>query len=380
MTSIKITAIELFHISIPFAVPYELSKVYGTLTDAEAVIVKVHTDAGIVGLGEADPMNPFTEETPGTVMTILRDTIGPLLLGEDPTRVAALEARLDRSVHGHVVARGAINMALCDIWGKAHALPAHVLLGGLVHAQLPLFGAIGSGTPEEDARALEALIQQGFGTVMIKMGALPIDQEVERMERAAKQFGRRITLIADANQGWSLNEALRFVDGIRGVEPYVLEQPITSHDFTGLKRIRERASCMLSADESLFTLQDAVRLIQSSSVDVFSIKVSKNGGLMKSSMIARLAEAFGIKCLMNSMLEFGISQAASLQVGCTLNNILDCGHAYMSVLRMADDITDFRDHITDAVVTVPNAPGLGVALADDKLKQYTREHRKIENT
>ena len=78
------------------------------------------------------------------------------------------------------------------------------------------------------------------------------------------------------------------------------------------------------------------------------------------------------------MLEFGITQAASLQVGCTLNNLLDCGHAYMSVLRMSDDITDFRKNISDAVVTVPREPGLGVSVADDKLDAYTVDYLKIE--
>ena len=95
-------------------------------------------------------------------------------------------------------------------------------------------------------------------------------------------------------------------------------------------------------------------------------------------MIARTAEAFGIRCLMNSMLEFGITQAASLQIGCALNNLLDFGHAYMSVLRMSDDITDFGRNIKDAVVTVPDAPGLGVEVDDGKLQTYTREYLKIE--
>ena len=125
---------------------------------------------------------------------------------------------------------------------------------------------------------------------------------------------------------------------------------------------------------------DAATLVREKAVDAFSLKVSKNGGLSKTKKIGELADAFGIRCLMNSMLEFGITQAASLQVGCTLTNLLDLGHAYGSVLRMSDDVTDFGQNISDGVVTVPRGAGLGVALDESKLKKYTLEHLKIGRT
>ena len=374
----KITGLELFHISIPFCQPYKLSKVYGTLTDAHAVVLKVHTDAGIVGLGEADPKNPFTAETPASVMAVIKEHIAPLLLGRDPLQICEIESHLDQALRGNLMSRGAVNMALFDILGKVHQLPAHVFLGGIRHEKLPLLGPIGSGSPAEDADAIEALIQQGYRTVMIKMGALPVDEEIRRAVAAVERYGDRLTLIMDANQGWTFKETLKFVDGIRGSEPAVLEQPVATGDLAKLRNIRDRIPYLLSVDESLVTLEDAAGVIRAEAADAFSIKVSKNGGLSKSHTIARVAEVFGIKILLNSMLEFGITQAASLQVGCTLNNLLDCGHAYMSVLRMLDDITDFRKNISDAVVTVPREPGLGVSVDDDKLEAYTVDYLKIE--
>ena len=373
-----ISKLELFHISIPFKVPYRLSKAYGILDSAEAVILKVYTDQGLIGLGEADPMNPFTEETAGTVTAVIRDVIGPALMGVDPTQVNRIEAMLDRLVHGHPTARGAVNMALYDILGKTHGVPVHTLLGGKLHDRLPLLGPIGSGTVKEDASAIGALIREGYGTVMIKMGSLGIGEEIQRMVAASERFGSHMRLIADANQGWHYKEALAFLDGIRGHAPFVIEQPVRHGDHEGLRALRARCPCLLSVDESLVTLEDAVTLGRANAADVFSIKVSKNGGLTRALSIARVAEGFGIRCLMNSMLEFGISQAASLQLGCTLNNLLDCGHAYMSVQRMADDVTDFSRNITDAVVKVPAGAGLGVAVDDDKLKKYTVEQSTIE--
>ncbi len=374
----KITKIELSHISIPFAEPYKLSKTYGTLHEAHAVIFKVLTDEGIVGLGEADPMSPFTAETPASVMTVTRDLIAPRLIGQDPTQIAMVESTLDDIVDGNLTARGAVNMALYDIIGKTNDIPIHTLLGGLRHDKLPLLFGVGSGTPEETIAVIEAQIKTGCRCFMVKMGALPIADEVKRVIAVKEQFGDQISIIIDANQGWDVAEAMAFIDGINGYQTDLIEQPIKRGDIEGLKLIHEHSSFLLSADESMTTVSDAATLIREKAVDVFSIKISKNGGLDKSRQIAQMADGFGLKCLMNSMLEFGITQAASLQLGCTLSNLIDIGHAYGSVLRMSDDITDFGQNISEAVVTVPAASGLGVTLDEEKLKKYTTDYLDLK--
>ena len=213
---------------------------------------------------------------------------------------------------------------------------------------------------------------------MIKMGALPIRAEIQRMIAAHEKFDGQIKIIVDANQGWTVAETLEFFDGIGSLRPALLEQPIDRHDIIGLERIRSRAPCLLSADEGVASIQEAAALIRAQAVDAFSIKVSKNGGLSKARKIAATADAFGLKILMNSMLEFGITQAASLQLGCVLPNLLNMGHAYMSVLRMSDDITDFDQNISRATVTVPSQAGLGVRLNEEKLKKYTKDYLKIK--
>ena len=374
----KITNIELSHISIPFAQPYKLSKTYGTLHEAHAVIFRIFTDEGIVGLGEADPMSPFTAETPASVMTVTRDMMAPHLIGRDPKQIAMVEATLDDVVEGNLTARGAVNMALYDIIGKANDLPVYALLGGQRRSQLPLLFGVGSGTPEETVAVIQTQTATGCRCFMIKMGALPIAAEIKRVMAIEKQFGDEISIIIDANQGWEVAEAIEFIDGIRDCHADLIEQPVKRGETEGLKRIHEHSSFLLSADESVTTVNDAARLIREKAVDVFSIKISKNGGLDKSRQIAQMADGFGLKCLMNSMLEFGISQAASLQLGCTLSNLLDSGHAYGSVLRMSDDVTDFDRNISQAVVTVPSASGLGVAVDEEKLKKYTTDYLNLK--
>jgi len=374
---IRITHLELNWITVPFAKPYALSKRYGTLSSAQAVIVKVHTNQGLVGLGEADPMNPFTEETPATVCAVMRDHIAPVILGRDPTQIGALEMAMDEKIQGNLQARGAINMALHDLAGKAAGLPVHALLGGKIVDGLPILGPIGSGSPDEDSVSIEQWLDMGYGTIMIKMGALPIADDIRRMVAADKAFGDRMNLIVDANQGWSTFDSLQFVHGIQGHWPRLIEQPVMRHDLEGMRRISEAALCPVSADEGVMSLQDARAHLEHRAASVFSIKVSKNGGITKARAIAQMAQAFGVKILMNSMLEFGITQAASLHLGCTLPNLLDVGHAYMSVVRMKEDVTDFASNLQGGTVIVPERPGLGVEINDEVLRKYTAERLEI---
>ncbi|MCF7938603.1 MAG: hypothetical protein K9L68_08395 [Spirochaetales bacterium] len=375
----KINRIELIEISIPFTKPYALSKVYGTIHSGRAIIFKVHTDKGLTGLGEADPMPPFTSESISSVMAVSKDILCPRLLGREPHDISKIDAELDQALQGNLIARGALNMALYDLLGKACQLPVHVLLGGLLQDRLPLLWPLGSCSIQETFELIEEFQAKGFQTFMLKMGAQPVNEEIKRVRQVRERFGDNVFLIADANQGWEEAEALQFVDGTRDCPVDLLEQPLPHWDREGHRKLRQRSTCPMSADESLTSPHQAAALIREGSVSGFSIKVSKNGGLNMSKQIALTAHTFGLKCLMNSMLEFGISQAALLQLGCTLPNLYPFGHAYMSVLRMRDDITDFADNTSGGVVHVPDKPGLGVSLLEDKLKQYTQSSWTIEH-
>ena len=153
----------------------------------------------------------------------------------------------------------------------------------------------------------------------------------------------------------------------------LVEQPVSADDFEGLKRIKEISGIAISADESVVTQCDALRLACMEAVDVFSVKASKNGGLTKARRIIAVADAAGLEYRMNSMLEFGVTQAALLHLGAVSKSLIPSGHAYMSTLRMADDFTDFRDRLADGCVRITDTPGLGVTVNEEKLSQYTVE-------
>ena len=167
----KISAIDLWHIKSPLKRPYHLSKVYGTLTHAQAVFLRITTEDGREGWGEADPQPPFTEEWPGGVMLFLGDLATPRLVGRDAGDFAALGTELDALAPGNPTAKGAVDMALHDLAGQAAGVPVHVLLGGKLRDRIPVLWPLGSGTLEESLEVVAEKTAEGFGTFMIKTGS-----------------------------------------------------------------------------------------------------------------------------------------------------------------------------------------------------------------
>ncbi|MEZ5651092.1 MAG: enolase C-terminal domain-like protein [Burkholderiaceae bacterium] len=372
----KIEAVDLWQIRSPLHKPYHLSRFYGTLTHAEAVFVRVRTDDGIEGWGEADPLRPFTSENAAGVFAFLGEVVPRALLGRDPADHAALLEELAQAAPGYPTARGALDMALHDIVARSAGVSVATLLGGPVRKSIPLLWPLGSESLDESSAIVEARAAQGYRTFMIKTGSRDVAEDAARTLGLIERFPE-LSFQADANQGWSESEALRYVALIGAAPLILLEQPVPRIRPEALKRVREQALMPVSADEGVFSPEEAARLAAGRIVDAFSIKPSKNAGLGPSRKIASLAEAFGMPILMNSMIEFGVTQAASLQLGLTLTNLMDCGHAYMSTLRLHGDPTSFSALVERAVAYAPEAPGLGVTVDTEALARLAAAHRSL---
>lgn len=365
----RIVAAELFEIEVAFAQPYKLSKSYGTVPSTIAVLLKLTDADGVIGWGEANPRQPFTSESPSEARGILRDRLLPALFAQPSPAPGLIDHLLDTLQAGHLCAKGAVSMALLDLLGKRLNVPVTALLGGCVQTALPVLWPLGSGSAEDDMRVIDERAAQGFSTFMLKMGADSIGNEIERVAALDARYGTRFKWIADANQGWTRDEAIAFLAGVKGLPLVFVEQPVAKEDLDGMAMVARGTSFPISADECLTGLAEAAEIASRRAASVFSIKSSKNGGPLRAQRIATVAQAFGIRCYMNSMLEFGITQAASLQHAATMNNLVDAGHAYMSTLRLAEDPTDFSSFVRDGVVQLPTSPGLGVHVDEDHVRR-----------
>ena len=366
----KIEKIEVIQCRIPFFKPFVRSQKIGTINDCTAILVKVVTDGGQTGIGETNPVIHLTSEDAHMVNHVLHARLSPALLGADPRNIQKIHAIMDDVAPGLEVPKAAIDMACYDILGKSAGLCTGDLLGGVLHDKLPIMWTVGMGTPEENAQEAQQMKEKGFTSLMIKVAAGTVEQDVARVFAIRESVGPEYPLIADANQGWNVLQALRFIRLVEPCRILLLEQPVPADDMRGLCELRRRTDIMISADESIHTLPQAMQLIENRAVDVFSIKVVKHGGIRKANMIMRYAAAHGILCLMNSNAEGGVTQAASLQLGACAPNLWPYGHAYRSPLRTEADITTFSDHIQNGWVEVPREPGLGVRLKDAEVERY----------
>jgi muconate cycloisomerase len=378
LATAPIVTADVFEIESAFSTPYKLSRAYGTLATTRALMVKLTDADGIEGWGEANPLQPFTAESLGEAAHALQAIVLPEVIGGAAPSPGHVDAKLDALLEGHLCAKGALSMALLDILGKRLAVPVSTLLGGSLRESLPVLWPLGSGTADDDAAVIDERAAMGFSTFMLKMGSAPVRDEVQRVAKLEARYGDRLSLIADANQGWSREDAQHFVSEVQGSRLVFIEQPVAKDDLEGMALLAGISRRPISADESLTGITEAATLARRSAASVFSIKSSKNGGPLRAQRIAAVAEAFGIRCYMNSMLEFGITQAASLQHAVTVRNLVDVGHAFMSTLRLAQDPTDFSSCVRGGVVHLPHRAGLGVQVDEGHVRRLAVQSARFE--
>ncbi|HHT71062.1 MAG TPA: hypothetical protein GX016_05745 [Firmicutes bacterium] len=366
----KITSIKAYHLKVPLKNKYHLSKAIGTLYYTEPIVVKVMTDVGIVGFGEADPLVGFTHETPETIKCVIREILGPKLLGTNPLNIGLVVEKLDDILCDNLLSKAAFDMACYDILGKVHNTPIHSLLGGKLRDETKIMVGLGGDEPNKNAEDALNMKNEGYGTIMIKVGGLSVEQDVERVSAIRKAVDEDFPLVVDANQGWDPATAIKFA---KSIEPYnieFMEQPVPAWDIDGMAYVRSRSPIPISADEGVQSIHDAIMLIRHQAADIFSIKVVKHGGIYKTRKIMNVAEAFGIPCLMNSMIEMGITQAASQHLGAVSKNLCHIGNCYASPLRLKVDVTDYHKLVNHGVATITDQPGLGILIDEEMIDRY----------
>ena len=365
----KITEMEIIPVKVPTIIPYALS--FGTVTAATSVLIRLHTDSRIYGIGDTSPCPGFSEESPESVVSILRHYLYPAVQGMDPRSVGMIHKRMDDAVKGNSFAKTAIGIALYDILGKHFNVPVYELIGGCFRREFPLLWPLMGADASTNVKEAKKAIKGGYRSLMIKVGHNDPEVEIERVAAVRAAVGDKILIIPDANQGWTPQVAIQCIRKMEAYHVAWVEQPVPRWDVDGLARVREAVSTPISADESLTSIYDALILAKRNAVDIVSIKLQKSEGLYKAKKIAAIMEAANIPIFINSMIETGGSVAASLQFAASTPNVIPYSAALMSTLRLKDDILCKGDlHIKNAVIHVTDRPGLGVTLDDRKLSQY----------
>lgn len=312
-----ISAIRVYSFTIKLPSPFTTS--LGTTSEKEEIILQVKDEGGAVGWGEASPSTTILSATPRSVTAGL-DLLIPALIGEDPRRVEWLTHQMDRLLRGNEPAKAAIDIALHDLIGNLWGEPVWRLLGGYEIEKVDTDYTISMAPLEEMVQEARERVQEGFNTLKVKVGTDPVrDVKVVRSIREA--VGEEVGLRIDANQGWSRQQAIWALSRMADLDIQFVEQPVKAEDITGLRIVRQAVPIPVMADESVFTPEDALRVIREDAVDYINIKLMKSGGLFKACQIADIAKAAGVKCMIGGMIETNLSATAAVHFAMAKENV-----------------------------------------------------------
>jgi muconate cycloisomerase len=380
----KITKIE----TIPIHLPTRRVHQWASLTTPIGVyvIIKLHTDEGLIGLGEAPVLKDwggdhgkYFGETPQTTVHIIQDILSPALKGQDPGRFETIHAIMDKTVKGYPYCKAAIDAALYDVVGKTLQVPAYQLLGGCFRERVSIAHSL--GLMEIDKAVEEALEAKSEGVKTIKLkGGVDAQRDVELVRHMRAAVGPDMKICVDANQGYPTPKiAVQITKAMAEYDILYMEQPVEGID--AMAEVACRVDTPIMADESAWTPQDVLEIVAKRAADAVSIYTTKPGGMFKAKKVAAVAEAAGLMCNVNGSVETGVGNAANLHLaastgivtlGCVLpvSTPKDKGKKGIAGIYYQDDLIKEAFEFSDGDIVVPSNPGLGIELDDDKLKHY----------
>jgi muconate cycloisomerase len=368
---VKITAIETIPVSVPIAPSRAIRGGRGAHTESLFLFVLIRTDEGITGLGEVSGTAIWSGEDQITADYVIRSFLAPMLIGADPTEVERLTGRFRYAVAGHPFTKAAIEMALWDILGKVAGLPLYRLLGGAVRDFVTTKFSISGLAPEQSAEIALWAKELGFTTMKVKVGIEP-EGDVERVRAVREAIGPDVRLGVDANGGWAPRVAIQTIRRLQEFGIFFAEQPVAPLDVAWLADVRAAVEVPVMADESVYTLQDAMAIVRAGAADVLSVYVGKGGGIGPARKVAAVAEAAGLTCTIGSNLEMGVASSAMIHLAMATPGIgaeeFPCD--ILSTFFYDADLLAEPLPITAGTARPHEKPGLGVELDEEKVARY----------
>ncbi len=373
---IAIERIETILVDVPTIRPHVLAMT--TMECQTMCIVYLHCSDGVTGIGEATTIGglAYGPESPESIKLSIDTYFAPILKGCNAERPAEAMARLNKFVVGNNFAKCAVETALLDGQGKRTGLPVSELLGGRLRDALPVLWTLASGDTATDIVEAEELIAlRRHNIFKLKIGKRSVKEDVAHVGAIKKALGDRGSVRVDVNMSWDEPTAAAAIQMLADAGCDLVEQPISSSNRAGMARLASRSPIAIMADEALQGPASCYDYAVAAAANVFSVKIEQSGGLFAAKQVQAIGEAAGIALYGGTMLEGAIGTTASAHVFATFVS-LPFGTELFGALLMTEEILQQPLVYKDFGLVVPNTPGLGISLDEDRVDFLRRDRRR----
>jgi muconate cycloisomerase len=362
-----IRRVDAIPVALPLKKPMKMAGVH--ITHAQNVIVRIEAKDGTLGWGEAASAPTMTGDTLGGLVAAVRDHLAPMLVGNNGWERPALVRRMNAALFGNSGAHSAVEMALLDLAGRAAKVPLIELVGGAVRAGVAPMWLLGNNTTDEDIAEAHAREAAGFHFFKLKVGVKPLQAEIDGTLALRAALGPDVPLCADANCGFTVDAARRYLDGTRAVDLLFLEQPLGPADLDGFAALARSAPVPLGVDEGIHSRADIEAHARTGAGGV-SLKLIKLGGIGPALEAAQLCRRLGLKVNVASKIaESSIASAALLHLACAIP-ASDWGVS-LTHFYLAEDLVKRPLPLGDGIVARPTDSGLGVEVDEAAVERLS---------
>jgi L-alanine-DL-glutamate epimerase-like enolase superfamily enzyme len=363
---VQIKIIEPIAVSLPMLKPVVMAG--EEIRRADNVLVRIEADTGAVGWGEAAAAPVMTGETLESIVSAVH-YLDSALRGRDAADIASALKAMDARMYGNHGAKAAIEIALHDLAGRATGKPVHALLGDKKRSRMPLLGVIGGGDYDGDLRDADKKKTAGFTAYKIKVGIDTPENDAARTRDICKVLGSGMLISADANQGFTTEQALVYVRAVNGSGLDFFEQPVAADDLDGMAAVAAATDVAIGADEGIHSLDDIKRHHERKAARGVSLKAIKLGGIRAVTEAGRLCDRLGMSVNISCKTgESSIACAAALHVASVIPNIawgLTLTHTGLAEDVMAQPIPTAKGHVDSL-----DRPGLGIEVDEDRVRRH----------
>jgi L-alanine-DL-glutamate epimerase-like enolase superfamily enzyme len=371
----KINVIDTYSLILPVAEVY--GGAAGTLEDCRSLIVRVETESGMEGWGEATQGRPGnTYETLETMEIMVRQYFAPALIGMDLEETGSVLQKLHQIRYGHPLTKAALETALFDVLGKVYSVPVHRLLGGPYRRELDLVGGLGLDLgPETIRERAGQLKRDGFRKFKIKIGQKDRKQDVARVMAVREAAGAEATIRVDGNAAYSFTEAREVLTELSQFHIADAEQPLARGDLKSLAELRRSVGIPIAAQESVSSPEDALMVLEENAADLLKIKLTHIGGFHRGTQVAAIVGAKGLPVVVGQGSACTtLLSAAEMHLHAALKNAQPGGEM-TGFLRLGEQDIFSPLQVTHGKISLPTGPGLGVEVDKEKLLRLARPSR-----